>query len=410
MQCTRTEIDIPYGCVAVRSPIFIQWQPSSFFGWGIYGLNLFLEWAVDSDWIPRTTVPFDVRQIVIDGLRWQRLQPLLADSQRLQNEIQRNPPGTVLDPGAPVLHSLGNGLEITTKSVLWGRPTIGIIFFAHTRFTRQAIAAARRYPLIVTGSLWNEQVLRERGVVHVRTVLQGVDPTLFHPAPRRGWHRDRFVIFSGGKLAFRKGQDLVLGAFGTFAQRHPEALLVTAWHSPWPGVARTFAEHGSGPPVPFTGDGRPDIGAWGSAYGIAPESVVDIGQVPNALMPAVLREADVALFPNRAEGGTNLVAMEAMACGVPCVLSRNTGHLDIIHSGNCYALEHQMPVPGEGRDGWGTSDVEEIVEALEAVWRDRDEAAARGARGAASMAALSWSAQARQLQQTIAASIEQEKR
>jgi glycosyltransferase involved in cell wall biosynthesis len=157
--------------------------------------------------------------------------------------------------------------------------------------------------------------------------------------------------------------------------------------------------------VPFTADGRFDIGAWVSAHGIAPEQVVDIGQVPNALMPAVLREADVALFPNRAEGGTNLVAMEAMACGVPCILSRNTGHLDIMDAANCYTLERQTPVPGEGKDGWGESDVEEIVATLEAVWRDRDEAAARGARGAATMARLSWTAQADQLKQAVAGTI-----
>ena len=47
-------------------------------------------------------------------------------------------------------------------------------------------------------------------------------------------------------------------------------------------------------------------------------------------MPDVLRRADVALFPNRCEGGTNLVAMEAAAVGVPVVLSANTGHLDVI--------------------------------------------------------------------------------
>ena len=31
--------------------------------------------------------------------------------------------------------------------------------------------------------------------------------------------------------------------------------------------------------------------------------------------------ADAGLFPNRCEGGTNLVAMEAMASGLPVILS-----------------------------------------------------------------------------------------
>ena len=40
--------------------------------------------------------------------------------------------------------------------------------------------------------------------------------------------RERFLIFSGGKMELRKGQDIVLAAFKIFARRHPEATLVTA--------------------------------------------------------------------------------------------------------------------------------------------------------------------------------------
>jgi hypothetical protein len=39
------------------------------------------------------------------------------------------------------------------------------------------------------------------------------------------------VVFSGGKLEHRKGQDLVIRAFVRFVQRHPDAVLVTAWGS-----------------------------------------------------------------------------------------------------------------------------------------------------------------------------------
>jgi hypothetical protein len=52
---------------------------------------------------------------------------------------------------------------------------------------------------------------------------------------------------------------------------------------------------------------------------------------------ALLQRANVALFCNRAEGGTNLVAMETLAAGVPVVISSNTGHLDIA-SGTCLPL------------------------------------------------------------------------
>jgi glycosyltransferase involved in cell wall biosynthesis len=115
--------------------------------------------------------------------------------------------------------------------------------------------------------------------------------------------------------------------------------------------------------------------------------------VPNAQMPRVLREMDVALFPNRAEGGTNLVAMECMACGIPTILSANTGHLDLIQDGNCFPLVRQGRVPDPGCQDWGESDIEEIVESLETVYRERPEAQARGRRGAEIMAELTWARQ-----------------
>lgn len=43
-------------------------------------------------------------------------------------------------------------------------------------------------------------------------------------------------------------------------------------------------------------------------------------------MPEVFREVDLAVFPNRCEGGANLVAMEAFAYGLSCLILQNTGH------------------------------------------------------------------------------------
>lgn len=391
--------------MVARTPVILTWAPSSYSGWGVYGLNLFLEWADDPDWLPLTAMNFSRDWIVLDGLRRRRIEPFLQESLRLQNDVMSPNAGREVVTSGPVLHAIGNRFSAARPpqgALLRGRPNIGIMFFEHTSLGPAAVDAARAYSLIVTGSRWNEEVLRSAGVANVRTLLQGIDAGLFLAGPRAGWYRDRFVVFSGGKLEPRKGQDLVLRAFRAFAQRHPESLLVTAWQSPFPQFARALG-------APLAPNGGVDVKGWAVANGLAAEQIIDLGPTTNSLMPPVLREADVALFTNRAEGGTNLVAMEAMACGVPCVLSRNTGHRDIMTAPgdpepNCYPLERQSAVPdvdGGGTDGWGESDVEEAVEALEAVWRDRAEAATRAARGAATMAGLSWTAQARQLKEVI---------
>jgi glycosyltransferase involved in cell wall biosynthesis len=151
-------------------------------------------------------------------------------------------------------------------------------------------------------------------------------------------------------------------------------------------------------------DGSLALGAWLEANGLPAGSYVDLGPVPNAGMGQLVREADVALFPNRCEGGTNLVAMECMASGVPTILAANTGHLDLV-DGGCIVLERQGAVRPTGHfagtEGWGESDVEEVLEALEWAYARRGEAAEVGAAGALSMRGLTWSHQVDQLLEAV---------
>jgi glycosyltransferase involved in cell wall biosynthesis len=279
-----------------------------------------------------------------------------------------------------------------------GKPSLGVIVFEN-RPPPEAVERTEDLPCIITGSTWNEKILRANGIKDVRTVQQGIDPALFHPGPKRHFFKDRFLIFSGGKAEYRKAQDIVLAAFKVFSERHPEALLVTAWHNFWPQLIQTLNLSGLLRPVIVNKSNQIDVNGWATANEIPTDRILDLGFVPNYRMPTILREMNVALFPNRAEGGTNLVAMECMACGVPTILSRNTGHLDIIQGDSCYTLDDQRQTTRGFSDiggvaGWGESQVDEVVERLEQVFFDRNEAARRGRRAAECLAQLTWQATA----------------
>lgn len=375
------------------TPIVIQWGLSSYSGWGINGLQLALNWTRAGRFTPLCSLPVRLEEIALSPLEWQRMAGFFRESESLCAQIAPHA-GQEVVVSAPVLRGLGNNLAGSRSMggvTLRGRTTVGVCYLEDTGIDADGRARAADCAAIVAGSGFVQRVLEGAGITHARTVLQGVDPTHFHPAPKAGWFRDRFVVFSGGKPEFRKGQDLALLAFRAFAERHPEALLLTAWHSPWPEGARSLEANRAVAPVRFRDDGRFDAVGWAVANGIRAEQVMDLGPVPNADMARILREADVGLFPNRGEGGTNLVAMECMACGVPAILSANTGHLDLIRDGNCLALTRQGPVSAPfGTDGWGESDVEEIVAALERLWSDRSGAAAIGRTGADFMAELTW--------------------
>jgi glycosyltransferase involved in cell wall biosynthesis len=136
---------------------------------------------------------------------------------------------------------------------------------------------------------------------------------------------------------------------------------------------------------------------WVLENGVPAESYVNLGLIFHTQTPPILREADVAVFPNRSEGGTNMVALECLACGVPTVLSANTGHLDLTDPAHCYPLTRQAPcaAPRDYLDvtDWGESSVEELVEILEAVYTDRAEARRRADNAVSFMHARPWSKQ-----------------
>jgi glycosyltransferase involved in cell wall biosynthesis len=387
-------IDPPDG----RRPLVFAWGVSSFFGWGLYGLNLAISLADHPVFSPIAAMEFGPGDLVLDPLREHLIQGVGGLSAELWASLAALPqPEARID--APLLMGLGKDLHSVTSAagkVLTGQPTIGVTFIEHSTLSDEARQRADRFALIIAGSSWNESVLRANGIVATTTVLQGVDTSLFHPAPRTRRFRDRFVVFSGGKLEYRKGQDLVVKAFRTFQQRHREALLLTAWNTPWQWHDPYMAAGTNTVPVSQTDDGWVDTAGWAIANGVPPHALIALGKVPNIAMPHVMREADVALFPNRCEGGTNLVAMECMACGIPTILSANTGHLDLlVRDGVAYRLDRQGAASCEGYEtrDWGESDVEEILEKLEAAWRDRQEAASVGQRGAAFIAPMTWERQ-----------------
>jgi glycosyltransferase involved in cell wall biosynthesis len=62
-----------------------------------------------------------------------------------------------------------------------------------------------------------------------------------------------------------------------------------------------------------------------------------------------------------------------MACGLPVIVADNTGMKDLITSENCIPLRSQTPINanfGGGMEGWGESDVDEMLAGMEALYTD----------------------------------------
>ena len=373
--------------------VVIGWRPSSLSGWGVYGLNL----AVQLKALGRNPILYLAPHMLdvspeIDEI----LKPVLQRQVQLGELLDKI---GFLEFDFPVLHALRNDFEppLQQQSAV-GTKNIGVIFFEDTEFSTEGLARAEAYDLIVTGSSWNKEILELRGLTNVTNVFQGIDDSIFYPRPKIDRYPDRFVIYSGGKLEYRKGQDVVIAAFREFHARHPEALLIFAWGNQWPGIMPTIANSPFVKGAPeVTGDNNILIDEWLMENGVPEEAFINLGMPPNKDIPGHLAAADAAVFPNRCESGTNLVAMEAMACGLPSIIAANTGQLDLIVQGNYYPLEQQSPVaaypPYKGVEGWREPSVEETLDRLEEIYQNREEAIGRGKAAAIYMTNFTWSRQ-----------------
>ena len=227
--------------VTANNWLGINWQIAQASGWGIFGMNLARELERNSPYQPVPLVPLSIDNLLTAQIQ-KELEPLVRRGNTLLQLLQGNREGT-LKADFPVLHSLGN--EIHSKGMplgeSWniectGSRNLAIVFFEDNVPNEHTRENCSKFDLVLGGSTWNKNILHNFGIRNVDVLFQGVDPELFKLQERKT--SDRFVVFSGGKLEYRKGQDIVAAAFREFHKRHPEAMLATAWHNLWPEIMR----------------------------------------------------------------------------------------------------------------------------------------------------------------------------
>ena len=312
-------------------PVIINWPIGSHHGWGIRGLGYALNWEGGL----YSSMPEGVAaELPPDDPRWPVLRRRLEASAQLQGALAKAVPEWEASDAA-VLVPLGNDLiarPVAYGRMVRGRPTIACPVFEDVEMVKANIERLKPYDAVVVASRWNQEVLGGLGV-DARLVHEGIDPIIFNPSVRKPRNDGRFRVFSGGKPEYRKGQDLVIEAFKLFAETHDDAVLVAAWGSPFSQSGLDFEgkwEYGA---PPGSHIGRPNFHAWLQRAGLKPHQYEIVEPRANWRMAEVYGSCDVALFPNRCEGGTNFVAMECMACGVPTAISIAFGMDDLLGTG-----------------------------------------------------------------------------
>jgi glycosyltransferase involved in cell wall biosynthesis len=284
-------------------------------------------------------------------------------------------------PGAVFMPLIDHNFNATQEA--FGDRNLAYCFF-ESELGPWAKRNAKKYDVVFCGSTWCLARMMGAGITNGKVLIQGVDHEIFYPTPMRDGRE--FRIFSGGKFEYRKGQDLVLAAFREINRKFPFTRLVTAWQNPWPALCDSMQASNVIKYEPAGGKAWPDhLRSLCLLNGVDPTAVTTLpGLIPNREMANVYRECDIGLFPNRCEGGTNLVAMEFMACGRPIVTHSLTGHADIWNPGMMlYLVSHDKNL-------WAESKVEDIVAAVERAIAHRDSLQMMGDKAAEHMKQFTW--------------------
>ncbi|PZV17506.1 MAG: hypothetical protein DCF22_03530 [Leptolyngbya sp.] len=361
--------------------ISLSWHLNGLTDWGILGTQLALHLRHHSQFAPALQHPLAASSNLTP------LEMALLRSLKTENSDELN---------GIRLQAIADGFTpIAASPPADPQQTIALVTLEDTHLDNPALAAAKSCRAIITASTWNADLLRSYGLEVSQMWLQGIDPTLFYPSKKGDWLSDRFVIFSPGRLSYTHGQDILIAAFKAFHTRHPDALLLTSWWADSDSLkGLDHAHHVIGTPE-FNPYGQLETSQWLSQNGLPKESFLVLEPVAYALLGQVLHQVDVAVFPSRCEAGINHSAIASLACGVPTVLSNNTGNRDLTQQNLGFPLQSQRRVKASaelvGVEGWGESDVEELVENLEYLYTHRAEAQQRSLASADWLRSRPWS-------------------
>jgi glycosyltransferase involved in cell wall biosynthesis len=257
-----------------------------------------------------------------------------------------------------------------------GQPAARWIVWETTKLPDAVRTLCEATPFVWTASTWGYRNLAANGVPKEKlaAVPMGVDTDFFRPAGTRP--RDSFRFLFVGKWETRKFIDGLARAFTEEFTRSEDVELVLHAHNSYvPG----FSLHGAIEGLNLRG--RPRI--------------VASDQVSHAGLLALYQSADCFVCPTRAEG-FGLPILEAMACGVPAIVTRYSAPVDFVSEANGYLIDVERMVDAHcdifdiHTGQWAEPSVPHLRALMRAAVNDREALRARGEQAARDAQRWSW--------------------
>ena len=281
--------------------------------------------------------------------------PALVQPRR---EPQLSWPGIGIGPIEPMVHVVGSR-------------RIAFIVWETTIIPSNRVRVLQSMDAVWTPSTWGRQLLINNNLdaAKVQVVPEGVDTERFKPGatPPEGSRPFRFLYV--GKWEQRKAPDLLVKAFcDEFEANEPVELVLHGWNPYLPGfnledTIRRYA-------------------------GASAARIVASHPLRDDDLVRLYNNCDAFVLPTRAEAW-GLPITEAMACGLPVIVTEYSAPLDYLDRDCAYLIEVEKMVPVDdwfffpvdyGLGEWAQPDISSLRRLLRHVFENPDEARAKGRR------------------------------
>lgn len=261
---------------------------------------------------------------------------------------------------------------------LIGAKRVAFAVWETTRIPPEKLACIEGADEIWTPSSWGKDLLIRHGIAadKLQIVPEGVDVDLFQPAaqPRRAVADRPFRFLCVGKWEVRKGIRDLIQAYCTAFHPAEAVELVLHCHNPY----------------------RPawDIAAIVGGLPLPPHAPIHVSPpVSDGALVELYNACDAFVLPTRAEGW-GLPICEAMACGLPAIVTGYGSSLDFANADNAYLIRVEAMIDVDDPDffdpavdygRWAKPDLLHLAQLMRYVFEHREEAIEKGRHARAAM-------------------------